>query len=45
MTEPSIFCTDDETTSEDLSLFHQDFQGPQKRVLSVFPHLADSGSE
>lgn len=45
MAETGSFCTDDETMSEDLSPFHQDgFQGPQKRVLSVFPHLADSGS-
>ncbi|QXW42706.1 hypothetical protein [Pseudomonas amygdali] len=33
-------------TSEDLSPFHQDgFQGPQKRILTVFPHHADNGCE
>lgn len=46
MTESGNTSINVDMTSEDLSPFHQDgFQGTQKRILTVFPHLADSGSE
>lgn len=46
MNETGNLCTDGDTTSVDLCSFHQDdFQGPQKRILTVFTHLTYSGSE
>jgi len=46
MIESGNIPPDDDMEVEELSPFHQDhFQGPQKRILTVFSHLADSGSE
>lgn len=46
MTKPGNTSTDDDMGQDELSPFHQDdFQGAQKRILTVFPHLTDNGSE
>ncbi|MDC6378855.1 hypothetical protein BW687_001495 [Pseudomonas graminis] len=46
MIESGNIPPDDAMEVEALSPFHQDdFQGPQKRILTVFSHLEDSGSE
>ena len=46
MTKSGNSSTDDDMALEELYPFHQDdFQGPQKRILTVFSHLTDSGTE
>jgi GNAT superfamily N-acetyltransferase len=46
MTEPCNIPTDDDMESDALFPTHQDsLQGPQKRIVTVFPHLAYSGSK